>query len=87
MAAELDPNVVWLLELAEEMNYNRAIIPITGSRSYLFMPGRKVYMLYGDCPTKETARKAEKWNKIELGWLADDRKVQNLEWKIRNYGK
>lgn len=86
MAAELDANVGWLLELAEEMNYNRAIIPVTGSRSYLFM-GKKVYMLYGDCPTKETARKAEKWNAVEVGWLADDRTVQYLERKIRNYGK
>lgn len=86
MAGELDPNVVWLLDLAEEMNYTRSIIPITGSRSYLFM-GKKVYMLYGDCPTKETARKCEKWNPVEVAWLADDRAVQYLERKIRTYGQ
>lgn len=84
MAGELDGNVVWLLALAEEMNFSRAYIPVTGSRTYLFM-GKKVYMLYTDCPTKETARKAEKWNALELTWLALDRERHNLERKVREY--
>lgn len=81
-----NPNITWLLALAAEMNFKRSIIPITESRSYLFV-GKKVYMLYTDCPTKETARKCEQWNATELTWLALDRERYGLESKVRNYGK
>jgi len=84
MAAELDANVVWLLALAGEMDYKWALIAITGDRSYLFT-GKKVYMLYTRCPTKETARRAEKWNAVEVAYLAEDRECQYVERKIREY--
>jgi len=84
MAAELDANVAWLLALAGEMGYKRALIAVTGDRSYLF-EGKRVYMLYSGCPTKETARRAEKWNAVEVAWLTDDREYQYLERKIREY--
>jgi len=84
MAAELDANVVWLLALAGEMDYKRALIAITGDRSYLFA-GKRGYMIYSDCPTQETARRAEKWNAVEVAYLAEDRECQYIERKIREY--
>ena len=86
MAKTLDKNVKWLIDLAAEINRKRSLIPVTGSRSYLFI-GNVVYLIYGECATKETARKAENFNAAELSMLAEDRAHNGLEQKARKYGK
>ena len=71
-----------LLALAAELNLDRAKVPVTGSRTYLFC-GEKVYLLYTDCPTEQTARTAENFTQAELAWLAEDFQQNGLEQKAR----
>jgi hypothetical protein len=82
MAKKTDKNVARLVALATELNRKRTKVPVSGSRTYLFR-GKKVKLLYTDCPTEETARVAENFNATELAWLAEDLEVNGLEKKAR----
>ncbi len=82
MAKKPDKNVARLVALATELDRDSTKVPVTGSRTYLFR-GKKVFLLYTDCPTEEKARTAENFNPAELAWLAEDLELNGLEKKAR----